>query len=73
MRPCCLYAVWLLRPKKGVVIYEQKHMVLKAPHQSPLSAYRGFFGCKHFSKANSELERQGKAQIEWALPNPPLT
>ena len=73
----CDHVVFMLwgsyAQKKGVVIDEQKHLVLKAPHPSPLSAYRGFFGCKHFSQANSELERQGKTPIEWALPNPPLT
>lgn len=42
-----------------------QHLVLKAPHPSPLSAYRGFFGCKHFSKANNFLEAQGKTPINW--------
>lgn len=45
-----------------------RHCVLKAPHPSPLSAHNGFFGCKHFSKANAFLKEQGRAPIEWALP-----
>ncbi len=51
--------------KKGKVINTDKHLVLKAPHPSPLSSYRGFFGCKHFSKANEYLLEQGKAAINW--------
>lgn len=45
-----------------------RHLVLKAPHPSPLSAYSGFFGCRHFSKANAFLEAQGQPPIDWALP-----
>lgn len=45
-----------------------RHLVLKSPHPSPLSAHNGFFGCRHFSKANAFLERQGLAPIDWALP-----
>jgi uracil-DNA glycosylase len=45
-----------------------RHLVLKAPHPSPLSAHGGFFGCRHFSKANAFLEQQGLAPIDWALP-----
>ncbi|TDB61008.1 uracil-DNA glycosylase [Photorhabdus khanii] len=51
--------------KKGNFIDTNKHHVLKAPHPSPLSAHRGFFGCKHFSKANELLEKQGMAPINW--------
>jgi len=46
-----------------------KHLVLKAVHPSPLSAYNGFFGCKHFSKANAFLEAQGMEPIDWVLPD----
>ena len=46
-----------------------KHLVLKAPHPSPLSAYRGFFGCKHFSQANEFLESNGVAPIDWHIEN----
>jgi uracil-DNA glycosylase len=45
-----------------------RHLVLKAPHPSPLSAHGGFFGCRHFSMANRFLERNGLPQIDWALP-----
>ncbi|MDB6372702.1 uracil-DNA glycosylase [Photorhabdus bodei] len=51
--------------KKGYFIDANKHHVLKAPHPSPLSAHRGFFGCKHFSKANALLEKQGIEPINW--------
>tara|TARA_R110001599_G_scaffold59005_4_gene163529 strand:+ start:178 stop:867 length:690 start_codon:yes stop_codon:yes gene_type:complete len=52
--------------KKGRLIDRTKHYVLEGPHPSPLSAYRGFFGCKHFSKASQYLSEQGKSQINWA-------
>ncbi|WP_105187816.1 uracil-DNA glycosylase [Pseudoalteromonas sp. T1lg48] len=55
--------------KKGKHIDTNKHFVLKAPHPSPLSAHRGFFGCRHFSKANSLLVEQGKKPIDWTLPS----
>lgn len=45
-----------------------RHLVLKAPHPSPLSAYRGFLGCRHFSRANAFLEANGRGAIDWALP-----
>lgn len=45
-----------------------RHLVLKAPHPSPLSAHAGFFGCRHFSKANAFLESRGLKPIDWALP-----
>lgn len=45
-----------------------RHLVLKAPHPSPLSAHSGFFGCRHFSKANAFLEGRGLAPIDWRLP-----
>lgn len=54
--------------RKGNFIDTQRHCVLKAPHPSPLSAYRGFLGCKHFSKANEYLINQGIAPINWQLP-----
>ncbi len=55
--------------KKGAVIDTKKHLVLKAPHPSPLSAHRGFLGCRHFSQANSYLEQHGKKAIDWRLPH----
>ena len=51
--------------RKGLVIDEKKHLVLKAVHPSPLSAYRGFIGCGHFRKANDYLTQQGETPIEW--------
>jgi uracil-DNA glycosylase len=45
-----------------------RHLVLKAPHPSPLSAHNGFFGCRHFSQANAFLESRGLAPVDWALP-----
>jgi uracil-DNA glycosylase len=53
--------------KKTKIIDTDKHLVLTAPHPSPLSAYRGFFGCKHFSQANSHLRNQGMQEIDWKL------
>ena len=53
--------------KKGEVIDRSKHTVLLAPHPSPLSASRGFFGCKHFSKTNETLQAQGLEPIDWSL------
>lgn len=54
--------------KKGQLIDRNKHLVLQAPHPSPLSAHRGFFGCRHFSKANAYLQQHGETPIDWALP-----
>lgn len=54
--------------KKGRMIDATKHLVLKAPHPSPLSARRGFFGSRHFSQANQWLESIGRGGIDWQLP-----
>ncbi len=54
--------------KKAAFVDTSRHLVLKAPHPSPLSAHSGFFGCRHFSKANAFLESRGLAPIDWALP-----
>lgn len=51
--------------KKEILIDFKKHLILKAPHPSPLSAYRGFFGCKHFSKANEFLKSNHLKEIIW--------
>ena len=53
--------------EKEALITNKRHMVLKAPHPSPLSASRGFFGCKHFSKTNAVLKACGETPIDWAL------
>lgn len=55
--------------KKGRFIDRSKHCVLAAPHPSPLSAHRGFFGCRHFSQANQHLIKTGKSPIDWQLPS----
>jgi uracil-DNA glycosylase len=52
--------------KKGAAIDRDRHLVLAAPHPSPLSAHRGFFGCRHFSKANAWLARHGSQPIDWS-------
>jgi len=51
--------------KKGRIIDKQRHVILAAPHPSPLSAHRGFLGCKHFSQANAHLVAQGLSPIDW--------
>ncbi|HEY9253715.1 MAG TPA: uracil-DNA glycosylase [Stenotrophomonas sp.] len=53
---------------KGKVIDPRRHKVLKAPHPSPLSAHRGFLGCRHFSAANEYLRRRSGAEVDWRLP-----
>jgi len=55
--------------KKASMLNNKKHLILKAPHPSPLSAYRGFFGCKHFSKCNEFLKENGIEPIDWQIPN----
>jgi uracil-DNA glycosylase len=55
--------------KKAGFVDPSRHLVLNAPHPSPLSAHSGFFGCRHFSKANAFLEAHGVAPIDWALPD----
>ena len=54
--------------RKGAIVDRQRHCVLTAPHPSPLSAHRGFFGCGHFVAANEYLVSQGKEPIDWRLP-----
>lgn len=51
---------------KAALVDRSRHLVLTAPHPSPLSAYRGFFGCHHFSSANAYLEQQGSSPINWS-------
>ena len=53
--------------KKGEIIDRKRHHVLLAPHPSPLSANRGFFGCRHFSKTNEFLSEHGLKEIDWRL------
>ena len=62
------YLLWG-RPaqSKMSMLDNPKHKVFTAPHPSPLSAHRGFFGCKHFSKANAFLEENGLEPIDWQI------
>lgn len=55
--------------KKASMLNNPKHLILKAPHPSPLSAYRGFFGCGHFSRANEFLRENGETPIDWQIDN----
>lgn len=52
---------------KDTLIHAQKHLILKAAHPSPLSAFNGFFGCRHFSKTNEYLAKQDISAIDWTL------
>jgi uracil-DNA glycosylase len=61
-----VYMLWgSYAQKKGAIANPRENLILKAVHPSPLSAYRGFFGCKHFSAANDYLRAMGKQVIEW--------
>ena len=61
-----VYMLWgSYAQKKGAMVNTSRNLVLKAVHPSPLSVYRGFFGSRHFSKANVYLVGQGKSPIEW--------
>lgn len=53
--------------KKGAMIDRTRHCVLTAPHPSPLSAHRGFFGCRHFSRANAYLQQHGITPVGWQI------
>ena len=65
----CAHVVFLLwgtpARRKAAMIDATHHCILEAPHPSPLSAHRGFFGCRHFSRANAYLQQQGLAPIQW--------
>lgn len=65
-----VYFLWG-RPAQSKIsmLNNPKHLILKAPHPSPLSAYRGFFGCKHFSQANEFLVANGLEPIDWQIEN----
>ena len=61
-----VYMLWgNYAQKKGAVVDRSRNLVLKAAHPSPLSAYNGFFGCRHFSQANNYLLSVGKSPIKW--------
>ena len=63
-----VYMLWG-RPAQSKIpmLTNPKHLILTAPHPSPLSAYRGFFGCKHFSKANEFLKEHGVEPVDWQI------
>ena len=65
-----VYLLWG-RPAQSKIpmLTNPKHLILKAPHPSPLSAYRGFFGCKHFSQANEFLKANGVEPVDWQIEN----
>lgn len=67
----CDHVVFMLwgsyAQRKGQQIDPQKHLLLKAPHPSPLSAHRGFFGCQHFSKCNDYLQKTRQMTVNWGL------
>mgnify|MGYP006193917263 CR=1 FL=1 len=67
--PNVVFLLWGAHAQsKQKLIDGTKHLVLKSVHPSPLSAYRGFIGCGHFSRTNSFLEQRGLGPIDWALP-----
>lgn len=68
-RPIVIFLWGAPACRKAKMLTNPKHLVLKAPHPSPLSAYRGFFGCKHFSKANEFLKANGVEPIDWQIEN----
>ncbi|MDR7029428.1 uracil-DNA glycosylase [Rhizobium rosettiformans] len=71
----CEHVVFMLwgsyAQKKAAFVDRSRHLVLKAPHPSPLSAHNGFFGSRHFSQANEYLVSQGRNAIDWQLPDTP--
>lgn len=63
-----VFLLWGSHAQKKAAGVDSRHLVLKAPHPSPLSAHRGFLGCGHFSQANAFLEQAGMKPIDWQLP-----
>lgn len=62
-----VFLLWGSYAQRKAELIDSRHVILKAPHPSPLSASRGFFGCKHFSKANAALQAAGLPPIDWQL------
>lgn len=62
-----VFLLWGSHAQKKAASLASRHLVLKAPHPSPLSAHRGFLGCGHFSQANAFLEQAGMAAVDWRL------
>ncbi len=68
LSPHCVFMLWGANAQsKKKLIDKKQHLVLEAPHPSPLSSYRGFFGCAHFIKANDFLKTHGLPEIDWKL------
>ena len=66
-KPVC-FILWGANAKAKIpLITEQRHLILTGAHPSPLSAYRGFFGGKYFSRANAFLEANGEAPVDWRI------
>lgn len=68
-RPVVVFLWGRPAQQKISLLNNPKHLILQAPHPSPLSAFRGFFGCKHFSKANEFLTKHGLEPIDWQIEN----
>lgn len=65
-----VYLLWGKPAQSKIpMLTNPKHLILKSPHPSPLSAYRGFFGCRHFSQTNEFLKKNGIAPIDWQIEN----
>lgn len=65
-----VYMLWGSQAQSKIpMLTNPQHLILKAPHPSPLSAYRGFFGCRHFSKCNEFLRAHGESEIDWQIPD----
>ena len=65
-----VFLLWGNNAKEKIkYITNPKHLILTAAHPSPLSASRGFFGCKHFSKTNDFLKKTNQSEIDWQIPN----
>ncbi len=68
LAPPSVFLLWGANARaKAQLVTNPKHLVLSCAHPSPLSAYNGFFGCKHFSKANAFLKQNGRDEINWQL------
>ena len=69
-----IFLLWgAFAQRKSILINAKKHHILTAAHPSPFSAYRGFFGCNHFSKTNEILIKNNQQPIDWKLCSDPLT
>ena len=65
-----IFVLWgAYAQKKASFVNQQRHLVLQAPHPSPLSSYRGFFGQRYFSRINADLQQRGETIIDWQLPD----